>query len=120
MKLMKGHSSLGKKCRVFEISAHRMANRPMMEAQVWLSNWLSGSLLKSSGFSLQAVPSKQMKLRSDNVQRPAQEHEAGAIPIIETPNEPISLCPLKGSDENLGELSIYARLESGRERKTGR
>jgi hypothetical protein len=30
MKLMKGHSSLGKKCRVFEINAHRMANRPTM------------------------------------------------------------------------------------------
>ena len=59
-------------------------------------------------------------LYTDMTEHLSQEHEAGAIPIIETPNEPISLCPLKGSDENLGELSIYARLESGRERKTGR
>lgn len=77
MGIMKGHSSLAKKCRVLDIGAHRVATRPRMGAQVWLSNWLGGTLLKSSGFNLQTLPSKQMKFRSDHVQRPAQDHEAG-------------------------------------------
>lgn len=63
MRIMKGHSSLGKKCRMLEIGAHRTAIRSRMRAQVCLSNWLSGSLLKKLWVQSPSSPFKTSEIQ---------------------------------------------------------